>query len=214
MELTKEDHEEMNMTREQAAKEWLNYALDSRQTSPTGIALTPEEEEEKFNKVLYLIGEFGLSLRKALRYIQYGKTKFYDYLEAKDLEFTGTEIEFTEEEIRFKEEQKQFTREDRQERYARATRDRETVLLDEIEEIADNTEGDTFYDRHGNIKLDKEFVMRSKVKIEVRMWMLGKMNPSKYGAKSEHIVKGEEGAAPILISLGGGINPEAPQENE
>ena len=77
-----------------------------------------------------------------------------------------------------------------QEQYARAMEARADALFEEIEEIADDGSND-WMERHGddgeNIgwQLNGEHVQRSKLRVDTRKWMLGKMKPKKYGDKLE-----------------------------
>ena len=70
--------------------------------------------------------------------------------------------------------------------YARACEIRAENLFDEIIEIADDSSGDTKYDKDGNPYLDNEYVQRSRVKIDARKWVLGKLNPKKFSDKVTH----------------------------
>lgn len=67
--------------------------------------------------------------------------------------------------------------------YARACELRAENLFDEILDIADDASGDTKYDKDGNPYLNNEFVQRSRVRIDARKWVLGKLNPKKFSDK-------------------------------
>lgn len=58
---------------------------------------------------------------------------------------------------------------------------RTDYLLDEVIEIADDDSDDEFIDRFGNIKENKEFVNRSKLRVDARLRVIEKINPKKYG---------------------------------
>jgi hypothetical protein len=68
--------------------------------------------------------------------------------------------------------------------YARAREDQADHFFDEIQEIADDARND-FMDRqtrNGTIRvLDPEAVARSRLRIDARKWMAGKMRPKIYG---------------------------------
>lgn len=68
--------------------------------------------------------------------------------------------------------------------YAQAREERAEKIFEEILEIADDSSKDTkiIYDKAGNeIKVeDTEWVNRSKLRVDARKWMLGKMQPKKY----------------------------------
>lgn len=76
--------------------------------------------------------------------------------------------------------------EDKKSRYARACEIRAEKLFEEILDIADDgsndfmtiTKGDTSYEVE-----NKEWVNRSKLRVDARKWILAKMNPKKYGEK-------------------------------
>lgn len=84
--------------------------------------------------------------------------------------------------------------ESRADQYARAREEREDYLLDEILEIADDDKGDELRlkvvkNADGSSMTlreeNREFVNRSKLKVEARQWALSKMNPKKFGNKLE-----------------------------
>lgn len=70
---------------------------------------------------------------------------------------------------------------DRAEIYAQACEKRAENIFEEIIEIADDSSGDVEIDDKGRKKLDKEFAARARIRIDARKWMLGKMQPKKYG---------------------------------
>lgn len=72
------------------------------------------------------------------------------------------------------------------EQYARAKADQADIFPEEILEIADDSRNDYIEELNakGEVKgvyLDKENVMRSKLRIETRQWLAGKMKPKVYG---------------------------------
>ena len=79
-----------------------------------------------------------------------------------------------------------------QDRYAHACGDRQDLIFEEILEISDNAEqGETIEeDPEGNkIKTVKSDMLgHRKLKIDTRKWMLGKMNPEKYGDRIQQDV--------------------------
>jgi hypothetical protein len=80
--------------------------------------------------------------------------------------------------------------------YARAREAQADVLFDEIQEIADDARND-WMERNGQDaagwQLNGEHVQRSRLRIDARRWMAGKLRPKKYGerldidAKVEHV---------------------------
>jgi len=77
------------------------------------------------------------------------------------------------------------TREDFRNKYARAREEQADYLADQIIEIADDSSGDIEYDKEGNERENREFVSRSKLKVEARKWKASKLAPKKYGDKLE-----------------------------
>lgn len=75
----------------------------------------------------------------------------------------------------------------RADKYARACIMRAERVNDEIMEIADNDDNDTKLITlpSGEVieKENKEFIQRSRVRIDARKWWLSKTNPKKYGDK-------------------------------
>ena len=94
--------------------------------------------------------------------------------------------------------------EEKSNQYARACELRAEQIFEDILEIADETSGDKKYTATGEV-IDSEYVARSRIKIDARKWMLGKMNPKKYGDKIQQEHSGE--LTTNVISLGNGIKP-------
>lgn len=88
--------------------------------------------------------------------------------------------------------------------YARACEKRADSIFEEILEIADETSNDTIYTDKGETA-NSEWIARSRLKVDARKWMLGKMNPKKYGEKIQQEHSGE--VTTNIISLGNGIAP-------
>jgi hypothetical protein len=77
-----------------------------------------------------------------------------------------------------------------QEQYARAMDARATLLAEEILEISDDSSGDAVTDpQTGAVRMDAEFVARSRLRVDSRKWLAARMAPKKYGDKitQEHI---------------------------
>lgn len=69
------------------------------------------------------------------------------------------------------------------ENYARATSDRADKMFEEILAIADDGSNDWTTTADGRPIVDHEHVNRSRLRVDARKWMLGKMQPKKYGDK-------------------------------
>ena len=70
------------------------------------------------------------------------------------------------------------------EQYTRAREDRAEGIFEEILDIADDGTNDMIVDPEtGAERLNSEHVQRSRLRVDTRKWMLGKMQPKKYGDK-------------------------------
>lgn len=132
---------------------------------------------ESFNKIIELI-ENGTPLRKAVLGIMSSET-FYKLIDGNE----------------------ELTK-----RYARACEVRADKMFEEILEIADNSDKDVDIINIGEgIEVEqknKEVIERSKIRIDARKWMLGKLQPKKYGDKLDVTSDGKEiKQAPPTITI-------------
>lgn len=96
--------------------------------------------------------------------------------------------------------------EEKVKQYARACEVRAENIFEDILDIADDRSGDTITLDDGKKVFNSEFAARSRIKIDARKWMLGKLQPKKYGDKNTTVLEG--GDKPVnIISLGNGIDP-------
>lgn len=79
--------------------------------------------------------------------------------------------------------------------YAHAREERAEYIFEECMDIADQSENDI--DELGQV--DQEAIQRAKLRIDTRKWMLGKMQPKKYGDKIGIDMKAEITAAPTIM---------------
>ena len=81
-------------------------------------------------------------------------------------------------------------RENFRQQYARAREAQADAIFDEILDIADDGTNDWVERRRDDGSVDTAFdhehVQRSKLRIEARRWMAGKLRPKVYGDKIEH----------------------------
>jgi len=80
-------------------------------------------------------------------------------------------------------------------RYARARRMQAELLTDETIDIADDTTGDTeiIFKDGKQVKVEnKEWVNRSRLRIDARKWLAAKLHPKKYGDKVDVTTDGKE----------------------
>lgn len=67
--------------------------------------------------------------------------------------------------------------------YARAREDQADAFADEILDIADDGRRDYVPDEDGHEVVDHDHIQRSKLRVETRKWLMGKMAPKKYGER-------------------------------
>lgn len=68
--------------------------------------------------------------------------------------------------------------------YARAKEMQADKMVDDILSIADDGRNDTYVDEKGNRVVDQDVIARSRLRIEARKWLAGKMRPKVYGEKT------------------------------
>lgn len=97
--------------------------------------------------------------------------------------------------------------------YEQATADRTAALEEEILEIADASENDWVTLENGRRVVDMEAVMRSRVRIDTRKWLMSKLKPDKYGDRIAHT--GKDGrdlnVGPTIIISGAPADALAPE---
>lgn len=78
--------------------------------------------------------------------------------------------------------------------YTRAREAQADTLFDEILEIADDGRNDTYTAEDGSERTDQEVIARSRLRVDARKWMAGKLRPKKYGDKTEiaHTIRIED----------------------
>lgn len=67
------------------------------------------------------------------------------------------------------------------EMYALAKKAQIEVLVDQIIEIGDDSTRDTITDENGNERCNSEWINRSRLRIDNRKWLAGKLAPKIYG---------------------------------
>ncbi len=85
--------------------------------------------------------------------------------------------------------------------YARARDIGLDVMADEILEISDDGSNDWMerLDKDGEatgLQLNREHVQRSRLRVDTRKWILGKLAPKRYGDKLQHT---GDGGGPIRV---------------
>ena len=67
--------------------------------------------------------------------------------------------------------------------YARAREVQADALFDEILDIADDGQNDSYIDDDGQRRTDHDVIARSRLRVDARKWMAGKLRPKVYGEK-------------------------------
>jgi len=76
-------------------------------------------------------------------------------------------------------------------RYARACENRELLILDEILEIADKQDSDVI-EVNDQVQINHNIINRNRLQVDTRKWVLSKLNPKKYGEKTDITSGGKE----------------------
>ena len=83
-------------------------------------------------------------------------------------------------------------------KYARACSLRADKIFDEILEISDKCENDLIKTEDGSRVANHAAIQRARLMVDSRKWMLGKMNPKKYG-KTLHTENSHTGDLNVTI---------------
>lgn len=84
------------------------------------------------------------------------------------------------------------------EQYARAKQLQAEYLEDQLLTIADDASNDTLFTEDGRAVENREFISRSRLRIDTRKWLMSKLLPKKYGDKLD--VKAEF-SEPVVIEV-------------
>lgn len=91
--------------------------------------------------------------------------------------------------------------------YARAREAQMEAMAEEILQIADDASGDRIETEDG-VRIDNEFVQRSRLKVDTRKWLMSKMAPKKYGDKTQLTNQDGDGPAEIIVRRVGSKDKE------
>ena len=72
--------------------------------------------------------------------------------------------------------------------YAEAKRIQADLLAEEIMDISDDDSQDEVIDQNGNVKMNSEYVQRSRLRVDSRKWIAAKLMPKVYGDKIQNEV--------------------------
>ena len=129
------------------------------------MAYSKEDIDKIFNYVCSEI-EKGRSLRNVLKDDGMPSTStFYEWLDNDDV---------------------------KSKQYARATSVRADIIFDDILSIADENTNDTYINDNGIEVVNNDVIQRSRLRIDSRKWVLSKLNPKKYGDKTDITSGGEK----------------------
>ncbi len=76
--------------------------------------------------------------------------------------------------------------------YTRAKMDQADFLMEQCVIIADDGKNDTYVTEKGQLKPDMEWIARSKLRVELRERIAGRLNPRKYGPKMDVTTGGDK----------------------
>ena len=91
--------------------------------------------------------------------------------------------------------------EELQERYKNATKKRADNIFEEMLEIADKQSADMEVNDRGEHVINHNVINRSRLQIDTRKWMLGKLNPTKYGDKLDVTSGGDKLQAVPIVGM-------------
>jgi len=83
--------------------------------------------------------------------------------------------------------------------YARAREAQADLMGEEILDIADDSRNDSFVDEDGQTHVNFDHIQRSRLRVDARKWLMGKMAPKKYGDKLLHA--GADGEGPLVVRV-------------
>ena len=138
------------------------------------MAYSKEDIDKIFNYVCSEI-EKGRALRNVLKDDKMPSTStFYEWLDNDDV---------------------------KSKQYARATSVRADIIFDDILSIADENTNDTYINDNGIEVVNNDVIQRSRLRIDSRKWVLSKLNPKKYGDKTDITSGGEKITAPQEVKI-------------
>jgi len=83
--------------------------------------------------------------------------------------------------------------------YARAREAQADSWADDIIQISDDGENDTYKDEDGHERTNQDVIARSRLRVDTRKWLMARMAPKKYGDKITQEHTGAEGG-PLVVS--------------
>ena len=83
--------------------------------------------------------------------------------------------------------------------YARAREAQADSWADDIVQISDDGENDTYKDEDGHERVSQDVIARSRLRVDTRKWLMARMAPKKYGDKITQEHTGAEGG-PLVVT--------------
>lgn len=80
-----------------------------------------------------------------------------------------------------------------QDQYARAREAQADYWAEQIIEISDDGQNDTYTDGEGNERTNQDVIARSRLRVDTRKWLMARMAPKKYGDKVVQEIVGKDG---------------------
>ena len=87
--------------------------------------------------------------------------------------------------------------------YARAREVQADTLFDQILSIADDGSNDTYETLDGREVVNHDHIQRSRLRVDARKWMAGKLAPKKYGDKLDLNHGAQDSLATLLREIDG-----------
>ncbi len=94
-----------------------------------------------------------------------------------------------------------------EDKYIRAREAQADAIFDEILNIADDGSND-WIEKNGEVVLNSEAINRSRLRVDARKWMAGKLRPKKYGDRVGREDDGDGGKNELVITVKGGMPSE------
>jgi hypothetical protein len=139
---------------------------------------TPEQVQEITDLVFDKIGKEAKSLSAACRELDVAYTTVHDWIDKDPI---------------------------KSDKYTRAKENRSEIIFEDILNIADANGKDMRVNDYGDLVTDHDVVTRARLRIDARKWMLGKMQPGRYGDKIDVTSGGKTLNTPTSITFTGGL---------
>tara|TARA_R100001230_G_scaffold20422_1_gene10607 strand:- start:98 stop:601 length:504 start_codon:yes stop_codon:yes gene_type:complete len=92
--------------------------------------------------------------------------------------------------------------------FTEAARNRADHIFEDMLAIAENQEEDFIQLENGKVIVNHNHIQRAKLRIDVRKYMVGILNPMKYSTQAGRPSEKPQLPQQTVLNLGSGINPE------